>query len=108
MKDWLANLSALLAAAAAIAAGLYAVKALVFTARTPAGDAAFRSDPVRIGLEDDRRRAINHLREIQFDRDTGKLDQADYERLQTRYERQAVDVLARLDAYEKGQREGTL
>ncbi len=102
MKDWLANLSALLAAAAAIAAGLYAVKALVFAARTPAGGPGLAGDPQRIALEDERRRAINHLREIQFDRDTGKLDQADYERLRARYEREAVEVLARMDAFEQG------
>ncbi len=39
-----------------------------------------------------RARAIAALREIEFDRDTGKLDDADYEGLKARYTREAIEA----------------
>lgn len=59
-------------------------------------------------LQDERRRLLNHLREIQFDYDTGKLDLTDYTTLHTRYEREALAVLAAIDAMRRGERDGRL
>lgn len=64
----------------------------VSTQQTPA-----LPDAVRSNLLDERRRLLNHLREIQFDFETGKLDAADYHQLRDRYEREAIAVMAALD-----------
>ena len=40
--------------------------------------------------DDDRNRLYQHLRELDFDREAGKLSEADYHALKERYERQAV------------------
>lgn len=103
MKGWLANLSVVLAALAGIAALLYAVRALFFAqtraASVSAKPVAAEPDQRELArLEDERRRLLNHLREIQFDHDTGKLDRHDYERLRQRYEGEALAVLEDLDA----------
>lgn len=106
MKGWLANLSVIMAALAGILATLYAVRALflaqlrgpVASAKTARPDAD-QKDLAR--LEDERRRLLNHLREIQFDYDTGKLDARDYQRLCARYEAEAIAVLAQLDALKR-------
>jgi len=45
-----------------------------------------------------REAAYRALREIELDRDTGKLDDADYAALRARYQAEAVAVLRRLDA----------
>lgn len=100
MKGWLASMTVLIAAAAAFVALLYVLRGLTALARTPRN--ALNADAVdatRDKLEDDRRRVLNHLREIQFDRDTGKLDEADFNRLRQRYEAEALAVLAALDAH---------
>lgn len=99
MKSWLANMSVLLAALAAIGAALYALKGLFFVGQPAQVESAGDGDPEGARLQEERRRAINHLREIQFDRDTGKLDEADYLRLRARYEQQAIEVLQQLDAH---------
>jgi hypothetical protein len=39
--------------------------------------------------------AVAALREIEFDRQTGKLSEADYAELKTRYTRQAIDAMRR-------------
>ncbi len=106
MKGWLANLSVLVAALAGILATLYAVRALFLAQlRAPKATAkAERPDPDQkelARLEDERRRLLNHLREIQFDYDTGKLDTHDYNRLRVRYEGEAIAVLALLDAHKR-------
>lgn len=102
MKGWLANLSVWVAALAGIAALLYTVRALFLAQTRPtASDATpptAEPDQRELArLEDERRRLLNHLREIQFDHDTGKLDRHDYERLRQRYEGEALAVLAELD-----------
>ena len=106
VKGWLANLSVLVAALAGILATLYAVRALFLAQlRAPKATAkAERPDPDQkelARLEDERRRLLNHLREIQFDYDTGKLDTHDYNRLRVRYEGEAIAVLALLDAHKR-------
>lgn len=40
---------------------------------------------------------LQSLRDIEFDYETGKLSEADYERLRKKHERQAVQVMRRLD-----------
>jgi hypothetical protein len=39
---------------------------------------------------------LQTLRDIEFDHETGKLDDADYERLRAKHEKRAVDVMRRL------------
>ena len=58
-------------------------------------------DAERTRLADERDRLLNHLREIRFDRETGKLDGRDYQQLADRYATEAatvLDALERLDA----------
>jgi len=40
---------------------------------------------------------LQSLRDIEFDHETGKLSEADYERLRKKHERQALQVMRRLD-----------
>ncbi len=115
MKGWLANLSVWTATLAGIAALLYAVRALFLAQTRPAPTAAvpLAAEPDQrelARLEDERRRLLNHLREIQFDHDTGKLDRHDYERLRQRYEGEALAVLQDLDALKAklGEQAGSL
>ena len=49
--------------------------------------------PVRADIGARRERAVEALREIEFDRATGKLSDADYDMLKTRYTRQAVAAM---------------
>jgi hypothetical protein len=42
-----------------------------------------------------REQAVAALREIEFDRETGKLSEADYAELKTRYTRHAIDAMRR-------------
>ena len=106
MKGWLANLSMLVAALAGILATLYAVRAL-YLAQLKAPDRPSKGphrdlDQRELArLEDERRRLLNHLREIQFDFDTGKLDINDFNRLCARYEGEALAVLALLDEHKR-------
>jgi double zinc ribbon protein len=51
------------------------------------------TSPVRQDLAARRERAVEALREIEFDRATGKLADADYDMLKTRYTRQAVAAM---------------
>jgi len=48
--------------------------------------------------ENERESAIVALREIEFDRETGKLSDADYAQLKARYTQQAIDAMRREDA----------
>lgn len=51
------------------------------------------SSPARQDIAARRERAVEALREIEFDRATGKLADADYDMLKTRYTRQAVAAM---------------
>ncbi len=53
-------------------------------------------------LEDARRRSLHNLREVQFDFDTGKIDQKDYDLLRARYEQRAVAAMDALEALPHG------
>ncbi len=48
--------------------------------------------------ENERESAVVALREIEFDRETGKLSDADYAQLKARYTQQAIDAMRREDA----------
>jgi hypothetical protein len=60
-------------------------------------DADALADPELRRLEDEQRRLVQALREVQFDHATGKIDAADRDRLRARYEREAAAVMAELD-----------
>jgi hypothetical protein len=45
---------------------------------------------------------LQSLKDIEFDRETGKLAEQDYDRLRSRYERKALDVMRELDALRGG------
>lgn len=67
----------------------------------PANHARNRDDPARTKLRDERDRLLNHLREIRFDFQTGKLDAKDFHALSDRYALEAaqvLDALERVDA----------
>lgn len=61
--------------------------------RTDAGAASVPYSPARADVPARRERAVEALREIEFDRATGKLSDADYEMLKARYTRQAVAAM---------------
>lgn len=82
---------------ALIAGTLLAVGALAFVLYplffAPARPAPMRRSPAaRVSQRDE---AVLALREIEFDRETGKLSDADYLELKTRYTRQAIDAMRR-------------
>ena len=74
-----------------IVGAVLAVLALVFVLLPLFDDAARPSrTPRRIVVEAPAAEAVQALREIEFDRETGKLSDADYGVLKTRYTREAV------------------
>jgi hypothetical protein len=61
--------------------------------RADAGRVVAPYSPIRQDIAARRERAVEALREIEFDRATGKLADADYEMLKARYTRQAVAAM---------------
>jgi hypothetical protein len=61
--------------------------------RADAGRVAAPYSPLRQDIAARRERAVEALREIEFDRATGKLSDADYDMLKARYTRQAVAAM---------------
>jgi hypothetical protein len=73
--------------------------------RAAAGQAIVRADPLFLDSDDEddpvqrrRDRALAALREIDFDKATGKLSDADYDRLKAKYTVEAVEALREVDA----------
>jgi hypothetical protein len=67
----------------------------------PSGVAAPASDEVEPGEDPRERRkemALAALKEIEFDRATGKLSEADYEKMLARYTKEAVEALREAEA----------
>jgi hypothetical protein len=56
---------------------------------------SFRADQAIPPRRSQRDEAVAALREIEFDRETGKLSDADYTELKSRYTRQAIDAMRR-------------
>lgn len=77
---------------------LYQLARWVAAARR-AGGVARTSDPEWTRLMDEKRRLLNHLREIRFDWETGKIDATDYKALRDRYEREAAQVIDAIEHY---------
>jgi hypothetical protein len=74
-----------------IVGAVLAVLALVFVLHPLFDDAAHPSRvPRKLTVEPPATEAVQALREIEFDRETGKLSDADYGILKTRYTREAV------------------
>jgi hypothetical protein len=63
-------------------------------------------DPELMRLEDEKRRLLNHLREIRFDYQTGKLDASDYRALRDRAEREAAAILEAIEIHGQGRPSG--
>ena len=74
----------------AVAALAYVLYPLLFGTATPGARVAPRVAPARQSGEED---AVVALREIEFDRVTGKLSDTDYAELKTRYTRQALETM---------------
>ena len=77
---------------------LYQFVRWLVAVRAGGGVLALRRDPELMRLADEKRRLFNHLREIRFDYETGKLDVADYKAMRDRAEREASAVLDAIDA----------
>ena len=60
------------------------------------GSQTLARDKDRGYWEDERRRALHNLKEVQFDFDTGKIDQADFDSLRVRYESRALEAMDQL------------
>ena len=56
------------------------------------------SEPEDDPLEQRKELALAALKEIEFDRATGKLDDADYERMKARYTAEALEAIRAVDA----------
>lgn len=97
MKGWLAILAALAAAVLTLFALYQAVRWFAALRQPDPGPGRREVDPEIERLEDEKRRLLNSLREVQFDHDTGKLDAADYKALRERYEADALRVMADLE-----------
>ncbi|MCO4760695.1 MAG: hypothetical protein KC502_04280 [Myxococcales bacterium] len=96
MKATVAVIAVVLVAVFSLLAMVQALRFYVLA--SSAGDEGTRAwDAERGKLEDARRRSLHNLREVQFDFDTGKIDQADYDVLRVRYEQRAVAAMQRLD-----------
>lgn len=68
-----------------------------------APDAPARNDAARrVSLDDAPSTAVDALREIEFDRETGKLSESDYADLKRRYTREALAELRAADAGKGG------
>lgn len=57
-------------------------------------------------LQSEREMALSALRDLEDDRATGKVSEADYEALQARYTQRGVEVLKKLDQAEAAARAG--
>jgi hypothetical protein len=68
------------------------------SATSPVSEQDKRSNDARIADEEEQGSAVAALREIEFDRETGKLSDADYADLKQRYTRAALDELRLADA----------
>jgi hypothetical protein len=77
---------------------LLAVGALAFVLYPIFFDVARPPMPAPRVEHSERDRAVVALREIEFDRATGKLSDVDYAELKTRYTREAIDAMRREDA----------
>lgn len=85
-------LAATLVLVACVTVALYHALRWVVALRMP-GRIALPDDVLARGLQDERRRVLQSLREARVDFETGKLDAADYERMRTRGETEALAVL---------------
>jgi hypothetical protein len=74
----------------AVAALAFVLQPLFFVAPR-----AYRADRATLPRTSQREEAVAALREIEFDRETGKLSEADYTELKTRYTRQAIEAMRR-------------
>ncbi|MBM4342864.1 MAG: hypothetical protein FJ100_05760 [Deltaproteobacteria bacterium] len=100
MKGVLAGWMAVAAAVAAALALLQLVRGAL-AALDGGRDQAAGPPSERSALLAEKRRIINHLRELDFDAQTGKLSNHDLQHLRQRYEREALlldDRLRTLDA----------
>ncbi len=103
MKEFLALTAIAALGLLALAAVLQALRLLLALREAGKLDAAY--DAERTRLQDERDRLLNHLREVHFDHQTGKLDVHDFSQLSDRYANEAavvLDALERLDARHAG------
>ena len=52
----------------------------------------------RIGLEDDKERLLLALRDLEFEFEMGKVSEADYSKMKSRLEQEALEVIGSLKA----------
>lgn len=97
MKSLLAAL-AVVGLVALLLLAIYQIARWLSGLRASQQPAHARYDADTTALLDEKRQLLNHLREIRFDFDTGKLGQDDYAILRDRYETRAAEVLELLDA----------
>ena len=86
MKGVIAVL-AVCALTALVSAALWQLVRALAGWRAAAGQRTVATDPGLQALLDQKARLMQHLRELRFDRDTGKLSDEDYRQLRDRYER---------------------
>jgi hypothetical protein len=100
--------------AALVLGALVAVAAVLFVARpflrepAPSTDVLDEPDELeqrRLGLAEERDRALAALKELEFDHRTGKISDDDYRELVGPYRRRAAEALQALDARARRARE---
>lgn len=97
MKGALASLMAVAAALAAALALIQLVRGALAAASDRRAVATGPADE-REQLLAEQRRLVNHLRELEFDAQTGKIGAADWQQLRARYEHEALAIDDRLRA----------
>ena len=91
VAQWMAILAAV-GAAAALFQVLRALFAILGRQAVAVAEVATAQEP----LLAEQRRLVNHLRELDFDLQTGKIGQADYDQLRDRYETAALAIADQL------------
>lgn len=71
---------------------------LLLTDAAAVGGGPASSSPIRDNLLEEKAALLRALRDLEMDREAGKLSQADFERLNQRYRARAREVLRLLDA----------
>ena len=99
MKSFVAAAAVVAVAFLALMATWRALRA-IGVLQAPEHDVGTGMDATKRELLDEKLRHLRSLKEVEFDHQTGKLDDADYASLRQRHERAAAEAIRALDVLE--------